>query len=189
MTRVMISLDMGGTMRLTIWSRVTFEKDLPLGHAQHQSALLPAPRRHPPGCRPGRSRKIEGVVDDEGHAYRRHPSHLAPGPGAAILQYQTGHIKQGDDLQDQGVPRTIQTSRRVTRLMGRKEMRPGPPGSCPWRSRTHRVGRDRGVQRFMEPKAMTSPQRERPDQGHEKQPRVTRNPWFKAISTVWVTGD
>ena len=79
----------------------------------------------------------------------------------------------------------------AAKLMGRKEMsaRATRPGSCPRRSRTHRVGRDRGVQRFMEPKAMTSPRGSAPIRVTKNSSRVTRNPWFKAISTVWVTGD
>ena len=132
LTRVMISLDMGGTMRLTIWSRVTLKKICRLVMPSTRPASF-CPAGTPLDAAPVDLGKIEGVVDDEGHAYRRHPSHLAPGPWAAILQYQTGHIKQGDDLQDQGrAPDNPdqQTGDQADGAEG-NERRATRPGSCP----------------------------------------------------------
>ena len=44
LTRVMISLDMGARIRLTIWQKRHVAEDLCLGHAQHLSCLLLAHR-------------------------------------------------------------------------------------------------------------------------------------------------
>ena len=69
-TRVMISLDMGGTMRLTICSKGDLEEDLPPGQAQHLAGL-PLARRDALDAAPVDHGEIAGVVDDKGHSRRQ----------------------------------------------------------------------------------------------------------------------
>lgn len=76
------------------------------------------------------------------------------------------------------MPRTIQTSRRVTKLMGRKEMSaPGhPAGLLPPAEQDPPGGPGQGRPAVHGAEGDDQPQRERPDQGHEKQLQGYKKP-------------
>ena len=85
-----------------------------------------------------------------------------------------------------GVPRTSHTSRRHSRLTGRKADRAfaAGPASRSFRFRYHWTGRLKGAQRLMEPKEMTSPRGSAPMSVTKNSSSVLRKPLFRAETTV-----